>query len=93
VAIARAIATGPTLLLADEPTGNLDSRTGQSILDLLRDLNRSQGVTVLMVTHNVFAATYGDRTLELRDGRIVRDVPLPPRATAVEASSRVHRAS
>jgi putative ABC transport system ATP-binding protein len=79
VAIARAIATGPRVLLADEPTGNLDSQTGQSILDLLRHLNETQGVTVVMVTHNVFAATYGDRTLELQDGRIIRDVRTPPR--------------
>ena len=77
VAIARAIATQPHLLLADEPTGNLDSRTGRLILDLLRDLNKRSGVTVLMVTHNVFAASYGDRTLELRDGRIVHDVRTP----------------
>jgi putative ABC transport system ATP-binding protein len=79
VAIARAIATGPVLLLADEPTGNLDSATGRLILDLLRALNKAEGMTVVMVTHNVFAATYGDRTLEMRDGRIVRDVRMPPR--------------
>lgn len=78
VAIARAIATGPVLLLADEPTGNLDSVTGRVILDLLRTLNKSEGVTVVMVTHNVFAATYGDRTLEMRDGHIIRDVRTPP---------------
>jgi putative ABC transport system ATP-binding protein len=79
VAIARAIATNPILLLADEPTGNLDSATGRLILDLLRSLNKAEGMTVLMVTHNVFAATYGDRTLEMRDGRIVRDVRMPLR--------------
>jgi putative ABC transport system ATP-binding protein len=79
VAIARAIAPGPILLLADEPTGNLDSATGRMILDLLRELNATDGMTVVMVTHNVFAATYGDRTLEMRDGRIVRDVRTPPR--------------
>ena len=79
VAIARAIATGPMLLLADEPTGNLDSATGRMILDLLRTLNTDEGMTVLMVTHNAFAAAYGDRTLEMRDGRIVRDVRTPPR--------------
>jgi putative ABC transport system ATP-binding protein len=79
VAIARAIATSPILLLADEPTGNLDSATGRLILDLLRSLNKDDGMTVVMVTHNVFAATYGDRTLEMRDGRIVRDVCIPAR--------------
>jgi putative ABC transport system ATP-binding protein len=88
VAIARAIAPGPILLLADEPTGNLDSATGRLILDLLRELNRTEGMTVVMVTHNVFAATYGDRTLEMRDGRIVRDVRTPPREDDV-AGDRV----
>jgi putative ABC transport system ATP-binding protein len=88
VAIARAIATGPALLLADEPTGNLDSHTGQNVLDFLRELNEIERVTVVMVTHNAFAATYGDRTLELRDGRIVRDVSTPSRsAVAVQAGS------
>lgn len=90
VAIARAIATGPSLVLADEPTGNLDSRTGQSILDLLRTLNESDGVTVVMVTHNVFAATYGHRTLELHDGRIIRDARAPeePHLSVVDAGPR-----
>jgi putative ABC transport system ATP-binding protein len=78
VAIARAIAPQPKILLADEPTGNLDSRTGEAILDLLRSLSVSRGVTVVMVTHNVLAAAYGDRTLELRDGRLVRDVRAAP---------------
>jgi putative ABC transport system ATP-binding protein len=82
VAIARAIATRPRLLLADEPTGNLDSHSGRLVLDLLADLNRSERVTVVMVTHNAFAAAYGDRTLEVRDGRLVRDVAAPVRAAA-----------
>ena len=77
VAIARALVTEPTLLLADEPTGNLDSHTGQAILDLLRQLNAERAVTVIMVTHSTFAATYGHRTVELRDGQIVREVQTP----------------
>jgi putative ABC transport system ATP-binding protein len=81
VAVARAIATSPTLLLADEPTGNLDSHNGRLILDLLRGLNQSDGVTVLMVTHNVtFAAMYGRRTIDLRDGRLVHDVSTSARS-------------
>jgi putative ABC transport system ATP-binding protein len=74
VAIARALVTAPSLLLADEPTGNLDSRTGQTILDLLRALNAERQLTVIMVTHSTFAATYGHRTVELQDGHIVREV-------------------
>jgi putative ABC transport system ATP-binding protein len=73
VAIARAMVTDPDLLLADEPTGNLDSRTGQAILDLLRSVSMEERLTVVLVTHSTFAATYGQRTLELRDGRIVRE--------------------
>jgi putative ABC transport system ATP-binding protein len=89
VAIARAIATRPAILLADEPTGNLDSRTGQTILDLLRELNEEQRVTVVMVTHSTLAAAYGDRTVELRDGRIVYDVraPRPRRLASVGRES------
>jgi putative ABC transport system ATP-binding protein len=83
-AIARALVTEPSLLLADEPTGNLDSRTGERVLDLLRRLNQEQRVTVVLVTHSAQAATYGDRTVELRDGRIVRDV-----CTSVESGGRV----
>jgi putative ABC transport system ATP-binding protein len=77
VAVARALVTKPILLLADEPTGNLDSRTGQSILDLLRRLNVDRDLTVIMVTHSAFAATYGHRTVELRDGRVVHEVRAP----------------
>jgi len=74
VAIARALVAEPQILLADEPTGNLDSQTGQIILDLLRRLNREHALTVVMVTHSAFAAATGTRTVELRDGRVTRDV-------------------
>ena len=73
VAIARALVTKPRLLVADEPTGNLDSRTGQSILDLMQVLNREQHLTIVLVTHSPFAAGYGHRMIELRDGRILRE--------------------
>jgi putative ABC transport system ATP-binding protein len=69
VAVARAIVNQPPLVLADEPTGNLDRATGTQILDLLRDLNR-QGQTVVMVTHDQEAASYAHRTVNLLDGRI-----------------------
>jgi putative ABC transport system ATP-binding protein len=73
VAIARALITEPKLLLADEPTGNLDSKTGQLILDLLRHLNASRHLTVVLVTHSPLAASYAQRTVELRDGEVVRE--------------------
>ena len=73
VAIARALVTEPRLLLADEPTGNLDSQTGQTILDLLRRLNVERRLTVVLVTHSALAASHAQRTIELRDGRIVRE--------------------
>jgi putative ABC transport system ATP-binding protein len=95
VAAARAIATEPRLLLADEPTGNLDSANGRMILDLLRHLNVERRTSVVMVTHDPFAATYGHRTIEMQDGRIVRDVgslaaATPPvrLATALRAEPR-----
>lgn len=71
VAIARALATKPTILLADEPTGNLDSRNSLAVLDILRDLNERLHQTILMITHNVEAAAFGHRILNMRDGRIV----------------------
>jgi putative ABC transport system ATP-binding protein len=77
IAIARALVTEPKILLADEPTGNLDSRTGQAVLDLLLTLNSERHLTVVMVTHNAFAATYGHRTVELQDGSIVHDAQAP----------------
>lgn len=71
VAIARALANRPRLLLADEPTGNLDSHTGAEILALLQSLVRNEGLTLLLVTHDLGIAGYADRIITLRDGMIV----------------------
>ncbi|MEO3947852.1 ABC transporter ATP-binding protein [Gorillibacterium sp. CAU 1737] len=71
VALARALAIDPAILFADEPTGNLDTRTGEEILRLLQTLSRERGMTVLMVTHDAHAASFGDRTIRLSDGRII----------------------
>ena len=73
VAIARALATKPAILLADEPTGNLDSRNSLAVLNLLRDLNSRFGQTILMITHNTEAAAFGHRILHMSDGKMVDD--------------------
>jgi putative ABC transport system ATP-binding protein len=71
VAIARAIVNHPAILLADEPTGNLDTENSEAVLGLLRDLNTRLGQTILMITHNPEAAAYAHRTVKMRDGRVV----------------------
>ena len=73
IAIARALAFNPPILLADEPTGNLDSKTGQDVLLLLRQINQEHGSTVVMATHSPEAAYCADRTIFLRDGRVERE--------------------
>ena len=73
VAIARALVSNPKLILADEPTGNLDSKNGQEVMNLLRELN-SEGTTVIMVTHSQRDASYAQRILCLFDGKLVTDV-------------------
>ncbi len=75
VAIARALLSEPALLLADEPTGNLDSKTGAEVLRLIRDATRDRNLTVVMVTHDAQAASVGDRVVRLADGRVVGDDP------------------
>ena len=84
VAIARALATAPDLVFADEPTGNLDSRTGREVLTLLQTASREHGQSIAMVTHDPIAASYADRVLFLGDGRITAD---KPRRTAEEISA------
>ncbi len=76
VAVARALANAPALLLADEPTGSLDSQSGEEILALLADLNRSQGTTIVVVTHDRRVAQATGRIVSMKDGRIVSDHPL-----------------
>jgi len=71
VAIARALVNGPAILLADEPTGNLDTENSQAVLEVLRGLNQRLGQTILMITHNPEAAGFAHRTVAMRDGRIV----------------------
>ncbi len=74
VAVARALVTEPAVLLADEPTGNLDRRTGEAILELVKDAARRVGLTVVLVTHDHLAAAYGERIVTLADGRVADDV-------------------
>jgi putative ABC transport system ATP-binding protein len=78
VALARAFMTEPPILLADEPTGNLDTANGQLILDLLVKMNRERGTTLVMVTHDQELARRADRVISLRDGLVVSDVETEP---------------
>ncbi len=100
VAIARALVTEPPLLLADEPTGNLDTRTSLEVLALLQELNRRQGITICLVTHEPDIAACANRVITMRDGRVRSDLEntavqkaeaalaeLPPVEEAVEASA------
>jgi putative ABC transport system ATP-binding protein len=88
VAIARALVTDPTIILADEPTGNLDSRTAVDVMALFQALN-DQGVTLLVVTHEPDVAVYARRIVDMRDGRIVRDVRVRDRRNAAEDFARL----
>ena len=90
VAIARALIGRPRLLLADEPTGNLDSRTGKEILDLLADLRASYAMTILVATHEQGVAARSDRLIRLRDGAITDDIDLVGGVTTEETLSRAH---
>jgi len=82
VAIARALVNDPELILADEPTGNLDSRTSVEIMEILQRLNRDSGITVLLITHEHDIAGYASRVVTVRDGRVVSDEPVESRRDA-----------
>ena len=86
VAIARAIVTQPAVVLADEPTGNLDTRRSHEIMGLLMALNRDHGITVLMVTHEPDMAAYARRMVHFVDGRIAKDAANPNPSTSAPAA-------
>jgi lipoprotein-releasing system ATP-binding protein len=81
-AIARALIANPSLLLADEPTGNLDHESGQIILRILRQLNQDHGLTIVMVTHDESIAQQCDSVVRLKDGKVERLPPAPLRTTS-----------
>ena len=82
VAIARALVNDPEILLADEPTGNLDSRTSVEIMEILQRLNLDKGITIILITHEHDIAEYGHRVITFRDGRVVSDEPVETRRDA-----------
>lgn len=89
VAIARALAGDPKLILADEPTGALDSKMGNEILKFLKELNQTQGITIVMITHEFEIAKYADRVIHIYDGRITYDGPVPKsEATLIKSEAR-----
>jgi putative ABC transport system ATP-binding protein len=89
VAIARALVTEPALILADEPTGNLDTRTSMEVMALFQELNE-QGITIVLVTHEPDIAVYAKRIVEVRDGRIRRDEPVKNRRIAANDLAAYH---
>src|SRR5439155_9364990 len=82
VAIARALINTPSILLADEPTGNLDTRTSIEVMDIFQRLNRERGITVILITHETDIAEYGTRIVSFRDGLVVADRPVTRRRLA-----------
>jgi putative ABC transport system ATP-binding protein len=84
VAIARALINEPSILLADEPTGNLDTRTSIEVMGIFQRLNRERGITVLLITHEMDIAEYGTRLIRFRDGRVVADQPVLHRRNAAD---------
>jgi len=86
VAIARALVNQPSLILADEPTGNLDSRTSLEIIDIFQKLNQQSRITIILVTHEPDIATYASRQVVFRDGKIIKDDSYQPRKAAEDLS-------
>jgi putative ABC transport system ATP-binding protein len=84
VAIARALINQPSILLADEPTGNLDTRTSIEVMGIFQTLNKDKGITVIVITHEMDIAEYGTRLIRFRDGRVVADQAIPHRRNAAD---------
>ncbi len=93
VAIARALINNPSILLADEPTGNLDTRTSIEVMDIFQRLNRERGITVLLITHEADIAEYGTRTVTFRDGQVVADRPVARRRLAQDELAALPQAA
>lgn len=91
VAIARALAGNPKLILADEPTGALDSKMGNEILKFFKKLNKDLGITIIMITHEFEIAQYADRVIHIYDGRITYDGPVPKSEATLLKSEKVHK--
>jgi putative ABC transport system ATP-binding protein len=94
VAIARALVNNPSLILADEPTGNLDSRTSVEVMSVFQRLNRESGITIVLVTHEADIAQYADRVIVVRDGRITKDQPILNRrdaAAELDSMPEIHQ--
>ncbi len=89
VAIARALVNEPTLILADEPTGNLDTKTSIDVMRALQELRERRGITIVLITHEPDIAAYGTRIVSVRDGVVISDRPNTPRHTQEEASTPV----
>jgi putative ABC transport system ATP-binding protein len=86
VAIARALLNNPAILLADEPTGNLDTRTSLEVMEIFQNLQRERGITIVLITHEMDVAQFGTRIITFRDGKIVSDRPNEQRVPSAEAA-------
>jgi putative ABC transport system ATP-binding protein len=89
VAIARALVNEPTLILADEPTGNLDTKTSVEVMRILQELREEKGITIVLITHEPDIAAYGTRIIAVRDGKILSDEPNRPRSTLEMAPEQI----